>query len=99
LSAAGSIVVSAITFFEIAQKTRLGKWPEMAPHVDRLSELIERQRATALPLDPADCLMAGLMEWPHRDPFDRFLAATAIRRHIPIVSADPVFDGLIQRIW
>ena len=93
------IVVSAITFFEIAQKVRIGKWPEMAPHVERLAELLADQGAMALPLEPADCLEAGRLDWPHRDPFDRFLAATALRRQIPIVSADPVFAGLVQRIW
>jgi PIN domain nuclease of toxin-antitoxin system len=99
MATADSILVSAITFFEIAQKTRLGKWPEMAPHVDRLLDLVMSQRATSIPLAPADCLMAGTLAWPHRDPFDRFLAATAIRRRIPIVSGDPVFDGLVERIW
>ncbi len=99
IAAADSIVVSAISFFEIAQKVRIGKWPEMAPQVDRLAELLANQGATALPLEPADCLAAGRLDWPHRDPFDRFLAATALRRRIPIVSADPVFDRLVQRIW
>ena len=80
IAAADSIVVSAITFFEIAQKVRIGKWPEMAPQVDRLAELLANQGATALPLEPADCLAAGRLDWPHRDPFDRFLAATALRR-------------------
>ena len=96
---ADSIVVSAISVFEFARKVRIGKWPEMAPHVGRLMELLHGQRGTALALDPADCSMAGLLDWPHRDPFDRFLAATALRRRIPIVSADPVFDGLIERVW
>jgi PIN domain nuclease of toxin-antitoxin system len=43
--------------------------------------------------------MAGMMDWPHRDPFDRFLAASALRRRIPIVLADAVFDGVVARIW
>ncbi len=39
--AANSIAVSAITFFEIAQKARIGKWPEMADYVDRLPEFLK----------------------------------------------------------
>jgi PIN domain nuclease of toxin-antitoxin system len=96
---ASAIIVSAISFFEIAQKVRLGKWPEMAPHVEHLPSLLERQRAISIALEAADCLMAGAMDWPHRDPFDRFLAASAMRRRIPIVSADPIFDSLLTRIW
>lgn len=99
LAKAQTILVSAISFFEIAQKVRLGKWPEMAPYVDRLSDLLERQRGVATALEAADCLMAGTMQWPHRDPFDRLLAASALRRGIAIVSADPVFDAVVARLW
>ena len=35
MNAADSVLVSPITFFEIAQKVRLGKWPEMEPFVSR----------------------------------------------------------------
>ena len=48
---ADTIFVSAISFFEIAQKVRIGKWPEMAPDVDRLPELLESQRAIAASLE------------------------------------------------
>jgi PIN domain nuclease of toxin-antitoxin system len=96
---AQTILVSAISFFEIAQKVRLGKWPEMARYVDRLPTLLARQRGVAASLEAEDCLMAGTMEWPHRDPFDRFLAASALRRRVPIVSADPAFDAVVARIW
>jgi len=81
------------------QKVRLGKWPEMARYVERLPELLANQRAVATSLEADDCLMAGTMDWPHRDPFDRLLAASALRRRIPIVSADGVFDALLTRIW
>ena len=96
---AQTILVSAISFFEIAQKARLGKWPEMAPYVERLPALLASQRGVAASVEAADCLMAGTMEWPHRDPFDRLLAASALRRRIPIVSADPVFDAVLTRVW
>jgi PIN domain nuclease of toxin-antitoxin system len=99
MAKAKTILVSAISFFEIAQKEWLGKWPEMAPYLDRLPELLASQRGVPASLEPADCLMAGTMEWPHRDPFDRFLAASALRRGIAIVSADPIFDGIVARLW
>ena len=99
MTKARTILVSAISFFEIAQKVRLGKWSEMAPYVDRLSELLESQRGIATALEAADSLMAGTMAWSHRDLFDRLLAASAIRRGIAIVSADAVFDAIVARIW
>jgi len=71
----------------------------MEPHIHRLRDILDSQSAAAVSLDPADCLMAGEMAWPHRDPFDRFLAASALRRKMPIVSADAAFDGVVPRIW
>ena len=99
MAAARTVLVSAISFFEIAQKARLGKWPQMAPYLDRLPALLASQRGVETSLEAGDCLMAGTMDWPHRDPFDRLLAASALRRRIPIVSADAVFDGVLARIW
>lgn len=93
------VMVSPISFFEIAQKVRLGKWPELTPFVDRLPALLEEQGGVTAELDAEICVAAGVMAWPHRDPFDRFLAATALRRSAPLISADLVFDGIVHRIW
>ena len=99
IGGAESVLVSPISFFEISQKVRLGKWPEMASFLDRLPRLLEEQGGAIASLDPDICVTAGVIAWPHRDPFDRLLAATALRRDTPLVSADPVFDGLVHRIW
>ncbi len=94
-----TVLVSPISMFEIAQKVRLGKWPGMEPLVADLPSLLEAQGGVIAELSSAICLNAGLMPWAHRDPFDRFLAATALNRGVPIVSADPAFDGLVERLW
>lgn len=99
MAQADSVMVSPISFFEIAQKVRLGKWPQMAPFLDRLPSLLDEQGGVQAELDGAICRDAGAMTWTHRDPFDRLLAATAMRRRIPILSADSVFDGLLSRVW
>lgn len=99
IAQASNVCVSAVSFFEIAQKVRLGKWPEMAAHATSLPDLLVEQGGVALPLDPTIALSAGLLDWLHRDPFDRLLAATARHHNMPIISADGVFDGLVQRVW
>ncbi len=99
IQAADAVLVSPITFFEIAQKVRLGKWPEMEAFVGQLPAILERQGGTAAGLSPSICAVAGMMAWSHRDPFDRLLAATAMHDNLPFVSADPVFDGIVTRIW
>jgi PIN domain nuclease of toxin-antitoxin system len=99
IAAADIVFVSPISFFEIAQKVRLGKWPEMDAFMGELPGLLERQGGQTADLAPAICTAAGLMDWSHRDPFDRLLAATANHYALPLVSADPVFDGVAPRIW
>jgi PIN domain nuclease of toxin-antitoxin system len=98
ITAAETVLLSPISFFEIAQKVRLGKWPEMTPFAARLPSLLETQGGALADLDGEICAAAGIMDWPHRDPFDRLLAATAKRRNLPIVSADAIFDGVVTRI-
>ncbi|TWB22023.1 PIN domain nuclease of toxin-antitoxin system [Nitrospirillum amazonense] len=99
MQTAGAVLVSPITFFEIAQKVRLGTWPEMEPFVTQLPALLEQQGGLVATLEPAISITAGTMDWSHRDPFDRLLAATALHHNLPLVSANTMFDGIITRLW
>jgi PIN domain nuclease of toxin-antitoxin system len=99
MTRADHVFLSPISFFEMAQKVRLGKWPELTAFVDRLPTLLEQQGGKIADLTPAICVDAGLMKWEHRDPFDRLLASTALHYRLPLVSADAAFDGLIARLW
>ena len=71
----------------------------MAPYVSRLPRYVIRQGSQLLSVTDQVCLEAGLMDWQHRDPFDRILGATANLMLIPIVSNDRAFDGVVDRIW
>lgn len=99
IGAADAVLVSPISFFEIAQKVRLGKWPEMEPFVGDLDVLLQQQGGSVASLEPAIGLAAGRMIWTHRDPFDRLLAATALHYNLPLISADTAFDGVVTRVW
>jgi PIN domain nuclease of toxin-antitoxin system len=101
LSHADKIFVSPISFFEIGQKVRIGKWPAMEPFVGQMKDLLERQGGSLAELDAEICLRGALMAWDHRDPFDRLLAATALQASVPLMSADQTFDQLtdLTRIW
>ncbi len=93
MAQAETVYVSPISLYEIGQKVRLGKWPEMAPFVSQLADILRDQDGFAAPLTPDICLKAAMLDWDHRDPFDRFLAATALVNDWPLASVDPVFDG------
>ncbi len=96
IAKADIIQVSPISFYEIGQKVRLGKWPEMEPFVAELQERLQRQGGHIAPLTPEICLMAATMAWDHRDPFDRILAATSLINDCRLASVDTAFDNYIE---
>ncbi len=47
-----------------------------------------------------DGLRAGRLTGEHQDPFDRIIAAQALKDDIPVLSVDPKLDEFgVQRIW
>lgn len=100
---ADAVRLSPISFFEVSQKTRLGKWPEMEPYLAGLPDLAAGQGVLTAPFSPEVALQAGRMAWSHRDPFDRIIAATALLSGAVLLSADAMFDTLedggLQRVW
>lgn len=98
---AEAVYVSPISFFEIGQKVRTGKWPEMAAEAEALPQLLHDQGGLAAPLTPAICLQAALWDWPHRDPFDRLIGASARAMGCPLVTRDAALSAQteIQTLW
>ena len=100
IAAADAVFVSAVTVYEIGQKVRLGRWPEMAPYAEELPQRASAAGILDAPLTPVIALRASLLDWHHRDPFDRIIAATAEAMDARLVSRDPAFDGLpLRRVW
>lgn len=102
---AATTTVPPCAFHEITLKVRRGGWDAMAPYIDRLDRLAKDQNFKIAPYTAKMAMLAGSLEWHHRDPFDRMIAATAIELATPLVSADPAFDDLSAlsgwpgRIW
>ncbi len=88
-----TLVVSAISAFEITTKARLGKL-EAGELPLTLAARVERMGATALPVTIEHALYAGSMPWPHRDPFDRLLVAQATIEELTLVTMDPMLASL-----
>jgi PIN domain nuclease of toxin-antitoxin system len=87
-----AVVVSAATAWEIATKHRLGKWPEVAGVIGAFETNVLRSRFGTLAITVEHARLAGLLEGPHRDPFDRMLIAQTRAEGVPIVSGDKVFQ-------
>ena len=99
LAATGEpVYVSAVSGWEIATKVRLGKWPEAAPLIPGLKNVIEQSGLEHLPLSVAQAERAGGFLVPHKDPFDRLLAAQAIDQGLTLLSADPAMQSFGCRV-
>lgn len=88
-----TLLVSAASAFEIATKHRLGRLPEAAALVHQFDQQVERLGADPLPISAQHAIAAGSLDWAHRDPFDRMLAAQAMSDGCELVTADPAFSG------
>jgi PIN domain nuclease of toxin-antitoxin system len=93
--------ISPISFYEIAQKVRMGKWRQMERFASDLPMIAQKTRLSVIPVEGEIAHLAGTLEWAHRDPFDRLIAATALVGGLQLISADTAFDSLIglRRLW
>ncbi len=82
------IFVSAASVWEIATKYRLGKLPEATQVAENVSFWIEKAGFQPLAISTEHAQMAGAWQLPHRDPFDRMLAAQAKVEGLCLASVD-----------
>ncbi len=100
IEGASRVHVSAVSVWEIAIKTQLGKLPQGELLLAELPTVLERQGFVSLPIEARDGHMAGLLPSHHRDPFDRMLAAQSLRLGLPLVSNDPAFAPYgLMLVW
>lgn len=59
----------------------------------RWLDAVQRLGAHALPVKTGHALLGGALEWSHRDPFDRLLAAQAIADGLTLLTAARAFDS------
>ncbi len=94
------ILFSPASYWEIAIKVSLGKYPLSVPFETFITQGIESNDLTILPIEPKHAAALSALSFHHRDPFDRLLVAQALSESIPILSADLAFDAYpITRLW
>lgn len=100
-SRGSQLVASAASAWEIATKHRIGKLPQADVLIAGYARHLDRLRVTRLPLAEEHCLLSGSLDWGHRDPFDRMLAAQAMIESMTLVTDDVAFRGLpgLRTLW
>ncbi len=95
-----AIFASAASAWEIATKERLGKLEGAPEATSRFSELVAADGFTHLPVTHLHGLRAGSYALPHRDPFDRMLAAQSDIEALVLVTRDPAFGAFgTHTLW
>lgn len=97
---ASSLWVSAVSAWEISTKYRLGKLPQAEGLLQHYPQYLKRLQADELPITSAHALQTARFSSPHRDPFDRMLAAQSHCEGLTLISKDPVFKAFeIPLLW
>lgn len=94
------VLVSAASVWELSLKHLQGKLPELNGAIADLPGLLQADGFEALPISLAHGLRAGAYSQPHRDPFDRMLAAQAELDRLVLLTADPQLSTFpCQTLW
>jgi len=91
---------SVASCWEMAIKLSLRKLRLDTPIERFVPEQLAANGFRLLDIELADVARVAMLRFHHRDPFDRLLAAQALRRRLAIVSRDRVFGRYgIRRVW
>jgi PIN domain nuclease of toxin-antitoxin system len=101
MNPANEIFFSAASAYEILLKNRLGKLELPAALIgDSLAKAVIDEGWQFLPLSVPQASRAASLDHPHRDPFDRMLAAQSQLGPFTLATRDPFFAELdLDLIW
>ncbi len=94
------VIVSAVSAWEICTKVRIGKLPTAYAVCANFHAVVARNGFEPLAISVEHGRAAGRLPGPHKDPFDRMLAAQALIEDVLLVTNDPAFAGFgVKVIW
>jgi PIN domain nuclease of toxin-antitoxin system len=97
---ADTLVISSISIWELAIKSRKGHIDLTVPIREYVSELEQVPQLQIKPVDEETWLVSTELDWQHRDPADRVIVATATLLKCPLVTSDRVIAGFYaSTIW
>ena len=92
-----AVLVSTVSIYELEYKARRGR---LALPSQELRAALRRNAVEDLAITHDHADYAAQLDWDHRDPWDRLLAAQARLENCSLVSVDEVFDAIgVDRQW
>jgi PIN domain nuclease of toxin-antitoxin system len=96
------LFISPVSTWEMGIKFKAGKWPSIAPFLDKANynQLLTDLDAQELPVKSNHTRLAGQFEMPHKDPFDRLLAAQAMLEEMSLITKDKKLQSFpVNCVW
>lgn len=94
------LYLSAASSWEIAIKTRIGKYELPEPPGKYVPKRLMEQGIHPLSVSQSHALRVHDLPLHHRDPFDRLLIAQAIMEDMAILTADHLFEKYpVEIVW
>jgi PIN domain nuclease of toxin-antitoxin system len=94
------VLVSAVSAIEVTNKFRTGKLDQAELLARDFEATILAYGFAPLSITVAHASLAGSLDIPHRDPFDRLLIAQARIEQLALVSNEKAFDAFgVTRLW
>jgi len=98
----GVLKIAAVTLWEFADKERQGKFMARQPVIKWPFLLRDIPWIQLIDTDVEIWLAAATLDWAHRDPADRIIAATALLHGVPVLTKDRVFHEKscpVKAVW
>lgn len=88
------VFVSHFSFIELSIKLKIGKLPDFIVSIETFAETLSDDGFDILPIShqQISAYQAIPLFEDHRDPFDRYIIATAWAEGLILISADDKFD-------
>lgn len=97
----GSVWISSISAFEVAQKYHGGKLLLPLPPAEWFSAMLQQHFIQELPLNSTTGCLAAALPPIHKDPFDRLIIATALEKQLTILTSDKTISRYpgVKTLW
>jgi PIN domain nuclease of toxin-antitoxin system len=97
--ARNSLAVSIASFWEITIKMSLQKLT-LSGSIETMINKALSGGFEILPIEPSHLVALSMLDFFHRDPFDRMIIAQAIDENISVISSDSIFELYpVRLIW
>jgi PIN domain nuclease of toxin-antitoxin system len=96
-----SLACSDVSFWEIAMLFAGRRLVKPVAPAQFMHDIVSAMKLTVLPIEPEIAELSQSDRFPHRDPADRLIAATALHHRAPLVTSDRQLRALdiLDTIW